>query len=102
MGLERLLLWLCNHDEKIISELLKEKKFNLSVKEVECYAHPLIVALDYALRRGVITEWELVRMGRRLYRPIPMYRDWQLNVYQHNRMYNLRERVELGGYVWNW
>lgn len=102
MGLERLLPWLCSHDEKLISNLLQSKGFSLGVREEECYAHPLIVALDYALRRGVITEWELVKLGRALYRPIIMYRDWQMNVWQHNRIYNLKERVELGGYVWNW
>lgn len=94
---------MCGYDEKIITRLLIEKGVKISISEENCYAHPLVVALDFAVfKQKTVTVEELALLHRKLIRPIPFWNDWSLNVYHHHRIYKLKYRYELMGYVWNY
>ena len=100
---DELLPWMCPHDEAIVNEFLKEKGVKMSVWERNCYAHPLLVALDFAVfKQKKASLDELRKLIRKLIRPIPFWGDWSLNVYHHDLIYNRKQYRQIGGYVWNY
>lgn len=75
---------LSRHDQKLIEDLLRRKGFRMAIEDYQVYAHPLIMALDWALTRSKqVTEYEFVLLNRELDRPVSMCHDWEMNVYGH-------------------
>jgi len=78
-----------DHDARLIEELLKKKGFKMAIKNSKIYAHPLIMALDWAITKSNhVTENEFVKLNWKLDRPITMWREWDVNVYQHYKDLN--------------